>query len=598
MKVNIIIPFYKNYDTIENLIRSLSDQDYKDFDATIVIDGEDKKARAILEQYYKDGDCVLDFKLYRETLKENKGANAARNFGAEISSQNLVTNNKNNILFFLDADCVLYPGVLREVVTQLDDNKDIDFVYGNYRVENKENYISLPFDEYRLQTMNYVSTMSPVRRKAFNKVKGFNDAPYFQDWSLFYRLAKSGSKGKYLNEFLFSTQRSGEDNISGTKGLTLDEKAKEFRKREGIKDKRIVATSYGADYQALQRAKMLDCDFVSHQQGAYKTMPVNYGFSNWEATYMTGCYSETVEALGSHLNATVGRPIFHFIGTDVFHMLNLHPVSALNDFRKAFEKKDSVIFVNSPRCLEEMKMCGFKDAKLLYTPIYNQESFSWKREMPNDFTVAVYYSDSNPLMRLDGADGMSNLPMVREIANAMPTIKFKFFGGNFKYLPKDIEASVPENVEFCGRISEEDMPNFINSCSMILRSTIHDGFPQLPIQFLLSGRQALVSCPDESMKYAKKISAEEIYDKSDDIKEEIIKAIYKMSDNQDALKGKVDEIHAYYSELMSIDKFRNEVYSCLSVKDRKDCDCTFKNGDIDKSGMCKCDQKEWLKNGI
>ena len=471
MNINIVIPFYKNYKSIHNLIRSLSDQDYSDFDATIVIDGEDKKAFSSLDKYYTEGQCNLGFKLYREMLNRNKGASSARNFGASISAENVETNNKNNILFFIDADCVLYPGILREVATQFDDNKDIDFVYGNYRVENKQNYMSFPFDTHRLETMNYITTMSPVRRKAFKKVKGFKDAPYFQDWSLFYRLASIGCKGKYINDFFFSTEMSDEGNISGSQGLTLDEKAAEFRRIEGISDKELVVTSYGADYQALQRSKMLDADYVAHQQGNNKIMPVNYDFSNWKATYMVGCYSESVEALGSHLNACVGVPVFHFIGTDVFHFLNLHPVSVLNDFKKAFKKRGAKIFVNSPRCLDEMHMCGFKDAELLYTPIYMQDVFTWKRAMPKDFTVAVYYSDSNPMMRLDGADGLSNLPMIREIARAMPNIKFKFFGGNIKYLPKDIEKNVDENVEFCGRIEEKDMPKFINSCSMIVRST-------------------------------------------------------------------------------------------------------------------------------
>ena len=464
----------------------------------------------------------------------------------------------------MDADCVLYPGILREIATQFEDDKTIDFVYGNYRIENKMNYKSFPFDEYRLNTMNYISTMSPVRRTAFNKIKGFKDALYFQDWSFFHRLAKEGMKGKYLNDYFFSTEKSGEGNISGKKGLTLSEKAAEFRKREGIEDKRLVATSYGADYQALQRAKMLGSDFVSHQQGSHKIMPSNYSFDNWKGTYMTGCYAETVEALANHLNATVGIPILHFIGTDVFHMMNNHPVSVLDDFKKAFKKKNAKLLVNSPRCLDEMHRCGFTDAKLLYTPIYKQERFKWIKPMPKQFTVAVYYSDSNTLMRLDGAEGLSNLPMIREVAKAIPSVKFKFFGGNIKYLPKDIEANVSENVEFCGRIPEEDMPNFINSCSMILRSTIHDGFPQLPIQFLLSGRQALVSCPDKSMKYARKISAEEIFDKSDSIKEEIIKTIYEMADNENVFKDKGEEIHDYYSDLMNVDTFVNGVYECLS----------------------------------
>lgn len=556
-KCNIVIPFHKNSDTIDELLRSIGDQDYNDFDVLIIIDGKDEVAHSkLLKKYYDaKGNCKTKFRLYIETIVENMGASEARNYGAELSAQNLEENNANNVLFFIDADCKLYPGMLRECMTVLDDNKDVDFVYGNYRYEDKFNYISMPFDRHKLNTMNYISTMSPVRRRAFNKVGGFTDSDYFQDWSLFYRLANETlSKGQYINEFIFSTKQPTEESISGTKGLTLSEKAKVFRDTHEIEDKELVVTSWGAEHQALQRAKMLNADFVGQTQQEQKIMPTNYMFDNWKATYMVGCYNENYQALENHMNAIVGKPIYHFIGTDVFQLLNNHSVSALKDYKTAFEKQDAKLFVNSPRCLQEMQMCGFENVELLYTPIYNQQQYKSLRKPPEKFTVAVYFSDHSPMMSLDGGGGLSNIPLITEVARAMPTIKFKYFGGLNKYKQEDIESDVPKNIEFCGRIAPEDMTDFINSCSMIVRSTVHDGFPQLPIQFLLCGRQALVSCPDESMKYAEKLSFEETFDKSDDAKDEIVEKIFEMSKKKIDAK-ELDTIHKYYTQLMDKEKF-------------------------------------------
>lgn len=565
MKISIVIPYYKNEDTIDALIHSLEDQDFKDWDATIVIDGKDEIAYKRLGKLYwnEDGTPKGDNPIYVEMLEKNQGAPAARNFGAEISGQNLLAKNKGNILFFIDADCRLYPGILREVDTQFEDNPEIEFVYGNYRFENSRNYISLPYDPYRLKTMNFISTMSPIKRDAFIKAGKFKDAPHFQDWSLFYRASEKGLKGKYVNEYFFTTEIPGEDSISGTKGLTLSDKASVFRKEHNIADKTLVVTSWGADYQALQRAKILGADFVCHNMGDSKVMPLNYSFDNWMGTYMVGCYSETPNALATHMSSTVGKPIFHFIGTDVFQMINRHPVVSLKQFREKFDEINAKIFVNSPRCLEEMKDCGFKDAELLYTPIYNQKQYSWLVDPPKQFTVAVYYSDDSPMMKLDGGNGHSNLPMIMEVAKAMPDIKFKFFGGHRKFLPEDISEDVGDNIEFCGRIEEKDMCAFINSCSMIVRSTIHDGFPQLPIQFLLCGRQALVSCPDMEMNYANKLLYEEIFEVYDDARDDVINKIYEMEKSPSIFKTKVEEIHDYYSELMSVAKFREEIYKCL-----------------------------------
>jgi glycosyltransferase involved in cell wall biosynthesis len=561
MNINIIIPFYKNEGTIDRLLKSIEEQDYKHYDVTIVFDGRQEEAQKnVIDAYFTpEGEANTPYALYLEQLDKQSGASAARNFGAKISGENLMSNNTDSILFFIDGDCELYPGILGIVAREFEKDKGLDFVYGDYRFENKFNYFAREYDPYLLKTMNYISTMSPIRRKSFNRVGGFKDVPYFQDWSLFYQLAKQGAKGKYLKRFFFTTKKPNEDNISGTKGKTLSEKAADFRKWNDIPDDDLVVTSYGADHQALQRAKMLNADYVGHNQAGQKIMPPNYGFDNWKATYMVGCYNQTPEQLANHFQACVGKPILHFIGTDIFQLYNLHPMSVLKEFSQAFKQAGATVFANSPRCLDEMRACGFSDAKLLYTPIYNMGQYSYKVDPPKDFTVAVYFSDDSPMMALDGGGGFSNLPLITDVARSMPTIKFKFFGGLAKHKPEDIEKDNIPNIEFCGRIKEEDMCDFINSCSMIVRSTIHDGFPQLPIQFLLCGRQALVSCPDEEMKYAEKISQEETYNKYDDIKKEIIDKIYTMAENPTVLKDEVENIHEYYSNLMSEETFVNTI---------------------------------------
>lgn len=537
--ISIIIPFYKNIDTIEHLLRSINDQDYKDYDVTIVIDGKDDDAELKLREYQN----VTSFVTY--VLDQNAGASVARNYGAKMSS--------GDILFFIDADCKLYPGMLRECVTQFELNPDVSFVYGNYRFNNYKEFYSQGFDPYLLETMNYICTMSPVKREAFDAVKGFDDRKYFQDWGLFYKLAKAGYKGKYIKEFIFTTKESDEKNISGTQGLTLAEKCEEFRSYYGIKHKDLVVTTFGAPLQAMQRAKMLEADYVGGAKDSKRmVLPGNYGF-NWKGTYMVGCYNETLPMLENHMSTVIGKPIYHFIGTDVFQMYNTHSIFILKKFKEAFELQKAKLFANSPRCVRELSECGL-DAELLYTPIEDIGQYQ-PSELPKDFTVGVYYSDTNPMHFLDGGGGRSNLPLILEVAKCMPDVKFKLFGGEAMY--------TAGNVEFCGRFKESEMADFIKSCSMVVRSTIHDGFPQLPIQFLLSGRQALVSCPDEELKYMDKLSFEDALDWENN-KEELINKIYKCVDNPvDNLKLSADA-HKYYGELMSVDKFKKRIYEVLN----------------------------------
>lgn len=558
--INIIIPFYKNRDTIKKLLLSLADQDYKKFDCTIVMDGPDAEADLQLCEYLESPE--FKFKIYIERLRENMGASAARNFGAKISGENLMTDNRDSILFFLDADCYLYPGMLRECWTQLQDNPDISFVYGNYRLYDKKNperkslFYSQGFDARQLETMNYISTMSPIRRSAFEKVGGFNEElKYFQDWDLFYRVALSGLKGKYLNseEFLFETTMPEKESISSSKGLTLSEKAQEFRKLHKIPNRKLVASTLGAPLQATARAEMLDADYAGKSKDSRREVyPVNYQFPDWKATYMTGCYNESPEQLEQHFNVIVGKPIFHFIGTDVFQMITSHSVQALKMFAEAFMTAGAKIFANSPRLVRELTEC-FLNPELLYTPLDNIDIFREKAPTPKKFTVAVYYSDTNPMHMLDNE--RSNMQLIKDVCASMPDINFKFFGGLAKF--------VEGNVEMCGKVPYEQMPDFISSCSMLLRSTKHDGFPQLPIQFILCGRQALVSCPDEELKYCKHLSFEDWMERGigyEKAKNEIITKIYSMQKDPE---NNSLSAYAYYSDLLSVENFKKRVWEVV-----------------------------------
>ena len=80
---------------------------------------------------------------------------------------------------------------------------------------------------------------------------------------------------------------------------------------------------------------------------------------------------------------------------------------------------------------------------------------------------------------------------------------------------------------------------------------------------MLCGRQALVSCPDESMKYADKLSFEDNLD-WDKNKDEVITKIYEMRD-----KKVSEDAIPYYKDLMCEDKFRKRIYEIMD-ENRKD----------------------------
>lgn len=530
--ISIVIPYYKQKDEdqsqLERLLDSIKDQDYKDYEIIVEHD------------------------------TEGLGAGVTRNKGAEKA--------KGEILFFIDHDCMLQPGMLREVNDQFEDNPNITFVYGNHRYFGKtvQEFYSQPFDPYLLETFNYIPTMSPMRKAAFDDIGGFRDKPYFQDWDLFYRLSKAGYVGKWINEFMFWTEQPTENSISGIK-IPLDEKCSNFRKWNNIPDKNLVVTTFGAPLQAIQRAKLLNADYVGPGIGTRRAIfPKMLNFKNWESTYLVGCYNETIEQLENHLNCCIGKPIIHFIGTDVYQLTNYHPVTGLKEIRDKLKEIDAAVYANSPRMVQELNDCMIS-AELLYTPLYNPMRFQYE-PLPEKFTVAVMISDTNP-MHMPQSD-RSHVELIYDVARAMPTIDFKFFGSD--------QRGKDRNMEWVGKI--KDIENFIPKTSMLLRATLHDGFPQSPIQWQLSGRDVLLTVPDD-MPQAFKLSFEDVAEIGyTAARKEIIEQIYTIRDMQKLENGeirqdlkmdpkiKVKYLKEEYDQLMEPHLFKQRVFSNISGK--------------------------------
>ena len=105
MKYSVIVPVYNRPDEVDELLRSLSAQTYKDMEVIIVEDGSTKPCEDIVRRHAAE----LRLRYYK---KENGGPGPARNCGARHSAA--------DYLIFLDSDCILPQGFLEAVDEELD----------------------------------------------------------------------------------------------------------------------------------------------------------------------------------------------------------------------------------------------------------------------------------------------------------------------------------------------------------------------------------------------------------------------------------------------------------------------------------------------
>ena len=101
---SIIVPVYNRPDELDELLGSLTRQQYRDFEVIVVEDGSTKTARDIVEKYRPQLDVQYFF-------IENVGQGFARNYG--------FTKAKGDYLIVFDSDTIIPPHYLTTVDEQL-----------------------------------------------------------------------------------------------------------------------------------------------------------------------------------------------------------------------------------------------------------------------------------------------------------------------------------------------------------------------------------------------------------------------------------------------------------------------------------------------
>ena len=104
MKYSFIIPVFNRPDETEELLESLTQQSFKDFEVLVVEDGSDLRCEDVCERFREK----LSVRYF---FKENSGPGMTRNFGVERATGDYV--------LVLDSDVVLPPDYLAAVESEL-----------------------------------------------------------------------------------------------------------------------------------------------------------------------------------------------------------------------------------------------------------------------------------------------------------------------------------------------------------------------------------------------------------------------------------------------------------------------------------------------
>lgn len=194
MKVSVIIPCYNHGDYIEEAIKSVENNigNYL-YELIIVDDGSTNELTvSVLDNLIRRG--------YNVIRQNNQGLAAARN--------NAIAASSGEYIIPLDSDNKIHKNYLVEAVELLDNNEDIDIIYGKPMFFGDEQGIREigAFDFTRLIEGNFIDACAIFRRNVWKKVNGFDGtmpAMGNEDWEFWIHSFLQGCKFLYLDKLCF-----------------------------------------------------------------------------------------------------------------------------------------------------------------------------------------------------------------------------------------------------------------------------------------------------------------------------------------------------------------------------------------------------------
>lgn len=204
IKVSVIMPVFNAEKYLEDAIKSVLSQTYKNIELVIVNDGSIDNTESIVQKY-------LDNKNIVYIKQDNRGLPSARNTG--------IKNSTGELIAFLDSDDLWYPNKVEEQVKYFEKHKDVYLIHTAFnmligdkiyprplklRLPILNMFYSLHVQGHvydRIILNNFIGVLTVmIKREAINEVGYFDETMWTgEDWDLWIRVSKKYKIG-FINK--------------------------------------------------------------------------------------------------------------------------------------------------------------------------------------------------------------------------------------------------------------------------------------------------------------------------------------------------------------------------------------------------------------
>lgn len=195
MKVSIIIPIYNSEKYLDECLKSVINQTYKNTEIICVNDGSNDNSEKILKKYLKENKNMIYIS------QENSGQSIARNKGLEKAT--------GDYILFVDSDDFIENNMVEKLIEPLikDDEIDLSFCdYYLYTDGKTEKCFTINEKEKDLKKQLILSAPSPclkLFRKSYLKDFKFPENIIYEDYAIIPALIARAKKVEYIQEHLY-----------------------------------------------------------------------------------------------------------------------------------------------------------------------------------------------------------------------------------------------------------------------------------------------------------------------------------------------------------------------------------------------------------
>jgi glycosyltransferase involved in cell wall biosynthesis len=183
--VSVVIPTKNEEKNIENCLRSIKSQTFKNIELIVV------------DNFSEDETVEIAKKNGAKVYSKGPERSSQRNYGAQVST--------GEYLLYLDADMILSPTVIEDCLERCEIDK-VDALYVPERIVGEGFWIKVKDFERSFYTGTVVDAVRFIRKNLFEKVEGFDESLIGpEDWDFDRRIRKIGRTG-IINTVLYHNE--------------------------------------------------------------------------------------------------------------------------------------------------------------------------------------------------------------------------------------------------------------------------------------------------------------------------------------------------------------------------------------------------------